>query len=115
MDYREVSYDVPVSKNNIRHDAGRAGPKVHREAFAVIDKSPGIVTVDRDLRFAHMGDLFYVGGVVEMTVGQDYRIDCIFKRLDVHRKKAGIDKNRAENIRVRKRPLFGNPPDLHAQ
>jgi hypothetical protein len=53
--------------------------------------------------------------MVEVAVGEDNRIDLIFVRLDRHRENTGVHEDRAENIRVRERPLSGNPPDLHAQ
>ena len=115
MDYLEATDGVAVFKDNIRSHTGRAGAKMHRKTACIIYKPCGIFPVDCHFCLAHMGDLFYMSRMVEVAMGQNNCVDIILERMNGHRKKAGIHKDRAKNVRVRERPLFGDPPDLHAQ
>ena len=93
MEDAEASNSVTVIKLDIRHDTWRAGAKMHREAPCVIDEPRGILPVDRNLHFAHMGNLLYMGDMVEVAVGQDNGVDLVPERLDGHRENAGIHKD----------------------
>jgi hypothetical protein len=111
----ECPYRIPFREHDIRHDAGCTGAEMHREAAHLIEKSRRIGSMDGNLRLAHVGDLFYVSGMVKVAVRQDYRVDGGTVRFHCHGRYTCIDKNAPVNVRIGIEISLGNPLDLHAQ